>query len=229
MKGPLLEELGDAAFIVRFPGEFSLERHDQLMDLVKRLDRARPPGVRDVVPGHTQVLIAIDPATPDARAIAAYVRRICRDVATPMPKPAFASPPLAIPVCFDEPHAPDLENLARVTRLDRDDVIRCFCAATYQCTVVGFRPGFPYLIGLPQSLHADRHGTPRLAVPAGSVAVAGAQTGIYPNDGPGGWQLVGRTPLRLFEPSTATALIAPGQKVTFEPIDAAAFAKLASR
>lgn len=131
---------------------------------------------------------------------------------------------VSIPVCYGGSEGPDLEALAKLHGLGADEVIARHSGADYLVTAVGFAPGFPYLTGLPETLHTPRRATPRTRVPAGSVGIGGSQTGIYPQSTPGGWQLIGRTPLRLFHPQgRPPALLQVGDRVRFRPIAAAEF------
>lgn len=135
-----------------------------------------------------------------------------------------------IPVCYGGEYGPDLDALAEHARLSRDEVIGRHVAAGYTVAMLGFAPGFPYLLGLDPALHVPRRADPRTRVPAGSVAIGGAQTGIYPRELPGGWNLIGRTPLVLFDPDRdPPCLLAPGDRVRFCAISAEEFAALAER
>lgn len=132
-----------------------------------------------------------------------------------------------IPVCYGGEYGFDLDAVAEHVRLSRDDVIARHAAAEYAVAMLGFAPGFPYLLGLDPALQMPRRATPRTRVPAGSVAIGGAQTGIYPRELPGGWHLVGRTPRILFDAQRdPPCLLAPGDRVRFRVIDAAEFARL---
>ena len=133
-----------------------------------------------------------------------------------------------IPVCYGGEFGPDLDNVAANAKLSADAAIALHCAAAYRVAMLGFAPGFPYLLGLDPALHTPRRANPRTRVPAGAVAIGGAQTGIYPRELPGGWQIIGRTPLALFDAArNPAALLAPGQSVRFSPIGAGEFAALA--
>jgi KipI family sensor histidine kinase inhibitor len=130
-----------------------------------------------------------------------------------------------IPVCYGGDFGPDLDALASHAKLTAADVIARHTAATYTVAMLGFAPGFPYLFGLDPALEMPRRASPRTRVPAGSVAIGGAQTGIYPSELPGGWQLIGRTPLALFDAQRdPPSLLMPGDRVRFVAIDAAALA-----
>lgn len=137
---------------------------------------------------------------------------------------------VVIPVCYGGEYGPDLEAVARHARLSRDEVIGRHVAAEYTVAMLGFAPGFPYLLGLDAALHVPRRTDPRTRVPAGSVAIGGGQTGIYPRELPGGWNLIGRTPRVLFDPErNPPCLLAPGNRMRFRAIDAQAFARFAER
>ena len=133
-----------------------------------------------------------------------------------------------IPVCYDADFALDLESLARETTLRIDDLVALHTGATYHVHFLGFLPGFAYMGGVPDPLRVPRHPSPRTRVPAGSVAIAGAQAGIYPSTTPGGWRILGRTPLTVFDPSrNLPSLLQPGDQVRFVRIDRARFDHLA--
>ncbi len=132
-----------------------------------------------------------------------------------------------IPVCYGGAYGPDLDDVAKHAGLATDIVISRHVAADYRVGMIGFAPGFPYLLGLDQALAMPRRSDPRQRVPAGSVAIGGEQTGIYPRELPGGWQLIGCTPLRLFDlTNDSPSLLAPGDRVRFSVIDEEAFARL---
>ena len=134
-----------------------------------------------------------------------------------------------IPVCYGGGQGPDLALVAAHAGMTPEEVIATHSGAEYRVHFLGFIPGFPYLVGLDPRLTTPRRDTPRTAVPAGSVGIGGVQTGVYPMESPGGWQLIGRTPLRLFDPhATPPALLHPGDRVRFRPVDAAELARLES-
>lgn len=134
-----------------------------------------------------------------------------------------------IPVCFGDAYGPDLEAVARHAGLTADETVELYCAAEYTVHLIGFTPGFPYLGGLPERLACPRRSVPRAEVPAGAVGIAGEQTGIYPLAVPGGWQLIGRTPLRLFDPQREpVCLLQPGDRVRFAPVTPARYEELAA-
>lgn len=137
-----------------------------------------------------------------------------------------AGPPafIDIPVCFHELFAPDLADVAGRQQLECDEVLRRFCDAEYSVRMIGFSPGFPYLSGLPTELATPRRNSPRLKVPRGSVAIGGTQAGIYSQETPGGWNIIGRTPLSLFSAElTRPCLLTAGDQVRFVPISVEEF------
>jgi inhibitor of KinA len=136
--------------------------------------------------------------------------------------------PHDIPVCYAPEYALDLDAVSRASECAPDEVVSRHAGVEYRVYMLGFLPGFPYLGLVDERIAVARRSTPRPYVPAGSVGIAGRQTGIYPIESPGGWQIIGRTPLRLFDPEAGTPpLLRPGDRVRFVPIDAARFARLA--
>lgn len=178
---------------------------------------ARPPsGLLDLRPAYASLLAVFDPRTTTHAEFARAVEPL-------LPPPGLPLAPAArcveVPVCYEGDCAPDLADVARGAGLSPEEAAQLHAAAPYRVAFLGFSPGFAYLLGLPLALATPRLPAPRLAVPAGSVGIAGGQTGLYPRPTPGGWRLVGRTPLALFVPSREpAALLAPGDAVRFVPI-----------
>lgn len=206
---------GDQAFRVRLAEE-------RLLAAAERLSAARPSGVTDVVPGYDHLLVVFDPlrAAPDD--VRAWIARTCDGpLETPAPRT------VEIPVAYDPALGPDLLALAAEKQLAVDELVARHTAPLYRCRLVGFRPGFPFLAGLDEGLASARLPSPRLRVPAGSVGIGGGQTGVYPVESPGGWRLIGRTPLRLFDPARPEPfLVRAGDRVRFVAIDRAAFDRM---
>lgn len=190
-------------------------------------------GIEDVTLAYAGVQVRIrEHIAMDAHLAAnveARIRAACQVVAATTHQPRTPSRTIDIPVCYDADFGLDLEWLARETRLTIEQVIALHIGATYQVHFLGFLPGFAYMGGLPQPLRVPRHTSPRTRVPAGSVAIAGAQTGIYPSDTPGGWRILGRTPLTIFDPAREQpSLLLPGDTVRFVRVDRAHDAEPAS-
>ena len=222
---------GDAGLMIRLPGGISAHSFDRVFALLAALRAARAPGWIDLVPGYTSILIVLDPLLTTPAATAAVARRVVRALDAMVVKnndSPSAARRIEIPVLYHPDVAPDLEALAAEKSWTVSALIDRHTAPLYRCHMLGFRPGFPFLGGLDPRLGTPRLATPRLSVPAGSVAVAGKQTGIYPSRGPGGWRIIGRTPLVLFDPARPDPfLIHAGDHVAFVPIDRARFDSLA--
>jgi KipI family sensor histidine kinase inhibitor len=183
-----------------------LETVHRLHAALRELD---PPGVVELVPGYRTVLIVADPAHAG----------VLDDLAARLPKlelppaEAVAGETVEIPVSYD---GEDLPEVASLTGLEPEEVVRRHTAPEYTVAFLGFSPGFPYLVGLDPALEVPRRDTPRTSIPAGSVGLAGNQTGIYPTASPGGWQLIGHTEVTLFDPTRdPPALLAPGTRLRF--------------
>ena len=209
---PKLEPLGDGALLIRLGERIDDATSDAAIALADRL-RAH----YDAAPAYASVCVrfAVD-RPPDADALLKLVED---SLAEP---PGIASDhAVEIPVHYGGEFGPDIDDVAAHAGLRVKEVIARHASATYTVAMLGFMPGFPYLRGLPSELATPRHATPRALVPAGSVAIGGAQTGIYPRELPGGWRIIGRTPLALFDATRAApALLRPGMRVRFVPVDA---------
>ena len=174
------------------------------------------PGVRDVVPTYRSVAIYFDPLRTDSGAMMACVNRAATQA---VPELAVARAPVRIPVCYGGELGPDLAGVAAFSRMPEDEVVRLHTTTTYRVFLLGFVPGFAYLGIVDQRIAMPRRSTPRVRVPLGSVGIAGVQTGVYPAETPGGWQLIGRTPLKPFDASRVDPfLMKAGDAVQFYPI-----------
>ena len=198
---------------LRPAGERGLLVEVEDLETVHRLHAALrdldPPGVVELVPGYRTVLIVADPAHAG----------VLDDLAARLPElelppaEAVAGETVEIPVSYD---GEDLPEVASLTGLEPEEVVRRHTAPEYTVAFLGFSPGFPYLVGLDPALEVTRRDTPRTSIPAGSVGLAGNQTGIYPTASPGGWQLIGHTEVTLFDPARdPPALLAPGTRLRF--------------
>jgi KipI family sensor histidine kinase inhibitor len=222
---PKFEPLADDALLVRFGEIVDATLNARALEAARLLRERNPPWLRDAVPAYASLAVffdcgAIGDADPHAF-VADQVRAVLRNQEGAT---ASAARIVDIPVCYAPEMAPDLLQAATELGIATDELIQRHSSASYTVAMIGFAPGFPYLLGLPDSLALPRLATPRTCVPAGSVAIGGKQTGIYPRESPGGWRLLGRTPLVLFDAARAVpALLAPGDQVRFRRIDAAAF------
>lgn len=179
------------------------------------------PHVLDAVPGINTLTLIVDSLCVDRDALVKDAHAALKSVDTESPTPTRT---VEIPFCTDEDLAPDLHRIAEHTGLTLDVVLDRFTRATFRVALFGFAPGFAYLDGLPEELRTPRLDTPRTRVPAGSVAIAGEHAAVYPCASPGGWNLIGRTPLRMFDAQRdPPALLRTGDAVRFVLIDRAAF------
>jgi inhibitor of KinA len=211
--------LGDSALIVR--GGDSL---GEILHIARKLAAAKLPGVVEVVPAFASVAVFLQ--SPEyfercAASVPAALRRRGR-----LARTKHGPRSIEVPVCYDPEFALDLETVAQHCAISPDEVATHHAAARYQVRCVGFTPGFPYLSGLPAALATPRRATPRTSVPAGSVAIGGGQTGIYPLRSPGGWNIIGRTPLSLFDlKRQPAALFAPGDRLRFVAVSREEFGR----
>jgi KipI family sensor histidine kinase inhibitor len=204
----------DRSLLLIFGDEISLAAQSAVLRLTPQLRNLR--AVLNVHPAYVSILVDFNPLeTRHGDVERAAVELYARAETAPLPAPRTVE----IPVCYGGEYGPDLNDVAAIAGRSPADVVAIHSGAGYQVCFLGFSPGFPYLSGMPESIAASRLATPRSRVPAGSVAIGGCQTGVYPLASPGGWRLIGRTPLRLFEPSAdPPALLRMGDHVKFVPI-----------
>jgi len=213
---PRLVPASDSALLVVLADEPSEGATASVLALRDALAASPPRGLVDVRPAYATLLVVFDPR-------AATLREMEAAVAPLLPPAGLGLGParrtMEVPVCYEGECAPDLADVARAASLSPEEAVALHAGAAYRVAFVGFSPGFAYLLGLPPRLATPRLPAPRLRVPAGSVGIAGGQTGLYPRATPGGWRLVGRTPLSLFDPAREPAsLLAPGDAVRFVPV-----------
>jgi inhibitor of KinA len=225
--------LGDNALVLEVGTVIDESTHRKVQAACRALAAAPLASVSELVPAYTTVTIFYDPAAAvqagaPAMGIADWLGDLVRERLKNPPKTDKAKPSLVeIPVCYEGEFGPDLTRVAAQAKLSVEEVIKRHSKAEYLVHLIGFAPGFPYLGGLPKELHTPRHSKPRMTVPPGSVGIGGEQTGIYPLSTPGGWNLIGRTPLRLFRPElNPPVLLTAGDRVKFRPITALEFSRL---
>jgi inhibitor of KinA len=197
-ENPVLRLVGDRGVLVEYGDGISPEINHKVRVMALALDREKPAGIIEVIPTYRSMLIIYDPAVVGLAGINEALVNLERGLdRIEIPDPRTVE----IPVLYGGGFGPDIDFVARHNHLTVPDVIRIHSSQTYQIYMIGFTPGFPFLGGLPEKLHTPRLETPRPLVPAGSVGIANNQTGVYPVDSPGGWRLIGRTPVTLFHPS----------------------------
>ncbi|TQM12783.1 KipI family sensor histidine kinase inhibitor [Pseudoxanthomonas sp. 3HH-4] len=229
MSGPRIEPLGDDALLVRFGDGIDDDTNQRVHALARHLRHLAPVWLRDLVPAYASLGVFFDSTCmsgDDPHDVVAKAMVGWAELPTPLENATATLH--EIPVCYGAGFGEDLATAARELGLEEAELIARHSAPHYRVAMIGFAPGFPYLLGLDPGLALPRLATPRARVPAGSVAVGGAQTGIYPHASPGGWRLLGRTPLVLFDAQRdVPSLLLPGDEIRFVPIDAQAFVALA--
>lgn len=235
---------GDSALTIECANEISLSAYHKVQSLRRLLESQALRGVCEMVPAFTTLTLVVDivklsslSATDSpSQLVLEQLQRLLQTYDADYFSESVAhaaqsmeqSAERTIPVCYEAEYAPDLQELASSLRLSTEEVVRLHTESEYHVAMLGFTPGFPYLLGLNALLAAPRKQTPRLHVPAGAVGIAGAQTGIYPLASPGGWNIIGQTPVRLFSPEASSpTLFKAGDKVRFYEISRAEFERLA--
>ncbi|MFL6590565.1 MAG: 5-oxoprolinase subunit PxpB [Chthoniobacterales bacterium] len=222
-----IEPLGDTACLIRIVEEFDPATSlDAVLRGVHQLEAAAIPGIVELAPSYATIGIFLDPrGIDDLERLHDRIRDTLRTSGERAPSNAPRE--VHVPVCYEGPFAPDLDDVAKHASLPADEVVRRHSAATYRVSCVGFTPGFPYLSGLPAELATPRRASPRKEIPAGSVAIGGTQAGIYPSKSPGGWNIIGRTPLPLFDVGrNPPAIFRAGDWVRFRKISRAEFEEM---
>ena len=229
MHRPEFEPLGDQALLLRWGDRADIEVNRQVHALARRLRVAAFPWLIDCVPAYASLAVFFDgSALPGNDPIAMVRDLLLGIVEQPESTIELAESRLVeIDVCYGGEYGPDLDDVASHCRMTAKQIVEKHSQAEYLVAMLGFSPGFPYLLGLDPSLVSPRLGTPRTRVPAGSIGIGGSQTGIDPDAGPGGWRLIGRTPQRLFDArQDPPTLLLPGDRVRFVSIDAARYRTL---
>jgi inhibitor of KinA len=220
----------DQSLLISFGDAITPEAGERVQKLLRLLQSEPLPAVRNLHPAYASLLIKFDPLQTDHAALEASLQDyLDRLDAVPLPEPRLVE----IPVCYGGECGPDLADVAALHNLTPEQAIDAHAAAAYSVCFLGFVPGFAYLAGLPDALITPRLPTPRRVVPAGSVGIAGHQTGVYPFSTPGGWRLIGRTPWQMFRADRARSepmsLLAIGDRVRFLPISRDRFAEISQQ
>lgn len=214
---------GDTALIVEFGDHIERALSDRVLWLSDRIRALALEGVIETVPTFRSLAVHYDPRATSAQNLVPAIKALLHEP----PGTSLPGRLWHVPVCYDERCGPDLADVAARTGLTTEQVAALHAGTQFHVYMVGFLPGLPYMGDLPPELVLPRRKDPRVRVPAGSVAIAMAQSVIYPLESPGGWHLIGATPVRLFDPGWARpALLAPGDAVRFEPVDWSEFGAL---
>lgn len=213
----------DSAVIVQFGDRIDRSVSDQVLGLAARMRSADIGGVIEVVPTFRSLMVHYDPLrTSSAELVGAIETLLTSKTALDRRRRLWR-----VPVCYESEFAPDLSSVAQQTNLAPEDVVALHAGTRYHVYMIGFVPGYPYMGDLPEALVLPRHSDPRIRVPPGSVAIATTMTAIYPLESPGGWHLIGTTPIRIFDAfASPPALFAPGDSVEFDAIDGDTFTRI---
>ena len=221
---PRIRLSGDRAILVEYGDAIDPAVNEKVRAVTALLKRGLPEGVEGVIPAYRNLSILYDPLVTSPDRILTHLLGLesrLREIEIPKPRV------VEIPVLYGGDHGPDIGFVAEHNGLTVDEVIAIHAGTVYPIYMIGFTPGFCYLGGLDRRIHTPRRKTPRTLLPGGSVGIAEAQTGMYPVDSPGGWQIIGRTPLRLFAPERENPfLYDPGDRIRFVPITAAQYERI---
>ena len=221
---PRFQRASDQSLLIYFGQQITLDAHEHVRKLLHLLEAEPIAAIRNLHPAYCSVLVKFDPLKwrheQLEEILVQYLARL-EDVALPEPRQ------VEIPVCYGREHGPDLIDVSEIHGMTPAQVIELHASSTYVVYFIGFVPGFAYLGELPEELVTPRLATPRRRVPPGSVGIAGRQTGVYPVATPGGWRLLGRTPISMFQPDQdGFSLLSIGDRVRFTPINQEQFAAL---
>ncbi len=212
---------GDSCLTVEFGNAIDAEINARVCTLARLLDEARIPGIRESVPTFRSLLISYDPLVLPYRRLVRALRPLLERCSA---SGRTAHRVIELPVCYGGAYGEDLPDVAAHAGLSCDEVIRLHSGTEYLIYMLGFLPGFAYLGGLDPKIATPRLTSPRTRIPAGSVGIGGSQTGVYPLDSPGGWRLIGSTPVRPYDPGRADPILyRAGDYIRFVPIDEAQY------
>lgn len=222
-----IEPLGDACLVVRLGTGIDAATSRAVAAAIASLTAAALPGVVDIAPTFNTVAVVFDPLRADPGDLSGAIQARFGSLDSAAPATGAI---VEIPVAYGGDDGPDLAAVAAHAGLDPEEIVRLHTTADHVVGMIGFAPGFPYLLGLPAALAIPRRATPRTRVPAGSVAIAERQTGIYPRTSPGGWHVIGRTPRAMFDADRdPPALLRAGDIVRFVPVAGSIEAREGSR
>ncbi|NCU16801.1 5-oxoprolinase subunit PxpB [Pallidibacillus pasinlerensis] len=227
-----LYPMGENAILIEFGTEINIETHQKIQAITNFLNNDPPEWMIEYIPAFTTITVYYEPYNiyliSGKDNIYEYVCKKIKDLLLKVPISYENEPRLIeIPVCYGGDFGPDLEVVAEHNKLTPEEVIEIHSSGEYIVFMLGFAPGFPFIGGMSEKIATPRRKTPRLKIPERSVGIAGMQTGIYPIETPGGWQLIGRTPIRLFNPEkNPPTLLMAGDKIKFKPISYEEYVKM---
>lgn len=213
MREPKVYPSGDQALTLQFGNAVDPVINDQVRALAEAITHKKIPGVLELVPTFCSLTVYYDPLTIKYGSLAMEIRRLAAQAETAEEKSGRL---LKIPCCYGARFGPDLADMEKHTGLYRDEIIAIHSSTDYKVYMLGFLPGFVYLGGLDPRLHIPRLSVPRLKIPKGAVGIGGSQTGVYPLDSPGGWRLIGGTPVDFYDPGRSEPVLCrPGDYIRF--------------
>jgi inhibitor of KinA len=217
-----IREFGDAALLINFEQKIDKSIHTLVKSYSQLLEKL--PAVTYQIPAYCSITVAFDKTQTTFEEFKTKIE----DLEVDSSEMKSTSQIIEIPVCYETEFAADMEELSKDLKISPDEIISLHTSETYEVYMMGFLPGFPYLGKLPKALECKRKSTPRKQVKAGSVGLAGSQTGIYPSAAPGGWQLIGQTPLKIFNPAEREAFhLKMGDRIKFKSISGEEFKNIA--
>lgn len=221
---PRILPTGDRALTVEFGNAIDEKINAHLMGFIKEINSRKIKGIEELVPSFRSVLVHYNPGILNYAQICKLLNEV---LSKPFDDVEHKKRIVEVPVCYENGLGPDIEYVAQHAGISVEDVIKIHSENPYLIYMLGFQPGFPYLGGLDERIHTPRLETPRLKLEAGSVGIGGAQTGLYPMESPGGWQIIGLTPVRCYNPDSQTPIpYEAGDYIKFVPISYDEYLKL---
>lgn len=216
--------ISDNSIMIEYPAEISEEINSHIRSVTKGIKRRLGDYIVDIIPAYHNIIVGYDCLKVAPVTLCEKIFEIVSEIEE---AGAEDREIVKIPVCYEEPYGLDMDDVCEIHGISKMDLVRKHTEPEYLVYMIGFTPGFPYLGGMDKSLATPRKKKPRSKIPAGSVGIAGSQTGIYPIESPGGWQIIGRTPLRLFDPYRENpVMIEAGQYIKYVSISAEEFEKI---
>lgn len=222
---PRILPTGDRALTVEFGNEIDERINARLMDFIRVLSNEKIKGIDEFIPSFRSILIHYNPCILSFEEMRGHIEKALKK---PFREASHKKIIVEIPVCYEGEYAPDIKFVADHAGISTDDVIKIHTSKPYLIYMLGFQPGFPYLGGLDERIHTPRLASPRIKLEAGSVGIGGSQTGLYSMESPGGWQIIGRTPVRCYNPDRQNPIpYQAGEYIQFVPVTKEEYARTA--